>query len=270
MPIDIGLPSAQTNVPDPQDPQLPVDQTASSIAEILGLDLSNCNNTDQGTQIVVDAIYQLIEQFQQCAQDCNDLQQQVQDLESQLEEANQPEPGEEDEVDPTAPVTPTDDPQEQTTIDPNLADQQNPKARPPQAANRKNGFPSAKKKTITASHSIETSFSPTVQKMVAENRLLKIDALAKEGFINGAVASQLIHTYTSPEQIALSLSSDSSGNDSQFDLILSAFQKNGKVIDYTESKFLDLLEVGQSPSGQAQKSFNPMVEDAEQRKTSAT
>lgn len=285
---DVGISVPQIDDPEVDDPEVPVDQTSLQIAEMLNLDLSTCTNTESGTKVVVDAIYKLIEQYQECVQENADLQGQIQQHEQdQQDQLDQQQQGQVDENGNPIPPDPNDpnavDPNDPNAVDENgdplPPEEENPDDIQPQPntglpnqgppAKKPNPFAAKGKKPAPKnnpfakkSKGIAASFPASVMKMASENRIMKLNNLASAGIINGEVYKDLKKKFVSNDSITLSLSQDD-GDDS-FDLFLSMLEKNGPVINYGENSagHTNLVELALSNSKPVK---SPLVADAESR-----
>lgn len=225
--------SALNQQPFEQEQTVPqgIDQTAQSIADILGLDITTATDSLAATNIVVDGVLRFIELYQECQQELTEAQQQLQESQQPEVDENGNPVGEVDENgNPVDPNTPPVDPNAAPPVNPNApppAQKQlpvsgKPKVAPPAA--KPNPF--AKKKPP-----IQASFSPQVMKLALGSRQRQLLQLAEEGYITPDVLKIWTNKYCSNDALALSLSDE---NADDFDFQVETTIRNGRVIDYGE------------------------------------
>lgn len=262
-----------------------IDQTAQSIANIFGLDLTTASDAQEATELVTNAVYRFIELYQECQEELTEANSQLSQLREEngldadgnpIQDPNNP--------DPNAPVPDPDDPTQQLPGQPPAVPQQGvppqqqqpgapPQGKPspfgkkpqpgaPAPAAGKKPNPFAKKQPIAA------SFTPAVLKMAHSSRRNEILSLAEAGCCTAEIANEMIRDYCNENALSLSLSGD--GSPGAFEREISRLQRNGKVIHYGEQTGEQTqhraLEMSHGPGMDTAPSSSPLVADAANRK----
>lgn len=241
--------STQTTQDPPNQPEqgasTVVDQTALQIADMLDIDLSSVANAEQGTELAVNAVYDLVMKLHELS-------------------GNADQEGEE--VDPNAA------PEEGEEVDPNAAPEEgevDPNAAPEEGEEEEEEFPPKKKK-----QAIAASFSPLMLSMAKENFSLKLDHLAETGCIQPHIVKEIKKQCLTDEAIGLALSNDQGPAPMfSFDDMVKLFSANGPTISFVEKtghqSAINLpqgVKLELSEAEQKSAATNPLVADAESRK----
>lgn len=241
------------------NPDVPMGDPIDTIAQMLGLDMTNMSSPEQQGQFVVQAVETLVTKLHELSgqPDETGVEQQLDDntdpdVESEFEEGS-PEYQEDDNSD-QGDETESNDSQQQNS--------------PPPKAAKSNPF--AKKKGVAASFGDSLQISPKIVKVAADGRKLKIQHLVSEGYISPYAAKLMLSQYCDSESLALSLSDEDSSDG--FDEACNLLLANGKVIQFNEitpGQHSGLLlgghEVDLTPEALQDPKVNPMIADAERR-----
>ena len=196
----------------PLNPDIPMGNPVDTIAQMLGLDLTNAVSQDQQGQIVVQAVEQLVLKLHELTGAPDDDGQQVDDQDN--DQFADDETGN--------PDGPTDDEQTEEGQDEETeAPQEQPPS--PQPNQKKKGFAAA----------FDTAPSKKALSLAADGRKMKIQHLAIQGYITPIIAKELTLEYCSVGAVSLALSLDSDTPD-DFDRVCNVLQRNGKVVRFGE------------------------------------
>ena len=195
----------------PLNPDIPMGNPVDTIAQMLGLDLTNAISQDQQGQIVVQAVEQLVLKLHELS-----------GIPDSADQPNDEQPDEEFAEDETGESDgPMDDEQnEEGEEEEEQAPQDYPAAKPPQ---KKKGFSAA----------FDTAPSKKALSLAADGRRMKLQQLAIQGYITPVVAKELTQEYCSVGALSLALSLDSDTLD-DFDKVCNVLQRNGKVVRFGE------------------------------------
>ena len=241
-----------------QEENTVVDQTALQIADMLDIDLSTVATAEEGTQLVTNAITDLIyklNELNQGGQPEGDPNAEQQEEEPEVDEDGNPieQQEEEPEVDEDG------NPIEQQEEEP---EEEEPEEEEPQQFKKKKpqGF--------------AASFSPMMLKLARQNYTLQLSALAEKGHLIPAVMRKISKQVVSSDMaLSLSLDEESGGRIFSFDDLVNILEANGPTINFTEKtghqSSIELpqgIKLELSESEQRDPKYNPMVADAARRK----
>ena len=222
----------------PVNPDMPVGNPIDTIAQMLGLDLTNAISPDQQGQVVVEAVETLVNKLHELTgQEMPEDQEFVEgqddgedeneyDGEYDNEDGDGEEYEDEEEFDDEH-EREEDDVEEEEEYDdsedePEEEFEQQPQRRRPHPARR--GF----------SASLDTSPIPQkALKLVCTAREIQINQMIADGYITPHTAKQLKQDYCTPKALSLALSMDDESSDG-FDKVCNTLVKNGKVITFGE------------------------------------
>ena len=246
-----------------QEENTVVDQTALQIADMLDIDLSTVATAEEGTQLVTNAITDLIyklNELNQGGQQGGDPNAEQQEEEPEVDEEGNPIEQQEEEPEVDEEGNPIEQQEGEEPQEEEPEEEEEPQQMPMMKKKKPQGF--------------AASFSPMMLKLARQNYTLQLSALAEKGHLIPAVMRKINKQVVSSDMaLSLSLDEESGGRIFSFDDLVNILEANGPTVNFTEKtghqSSIELpqgIKLELSADEQRDPKYNPMVADAASRR----
>lgn len=246
-----------------QEENTVVDQTALQIADMLDIDLSTVATAEEGTQLVTNAITDLIyklNELNQGGQPGGDPNAEQQEEEPEVDEEGNPIEQQEEEPEVDEEGNPIEQQEGEEPQEEEPEEEEEPQQMPMMKKKKPQGF--------------AASFSPMMLKLARQNYTLQLSALAEKGHLIPAVMRKISKQVVSSDMaLSLSLDEESGGRIFSFDDLVNILEANGPTVNFTEKtghqSSIELpqgIKLELSADEQRDPKYNPMVADAASRR----